>query len=163
MVELTIFITCLIVNIDLLIGLLNWSSFWASLFLPLFVSSYEPKKNENPLTRKWKWIFLAFRSGLRVWAARLVPSTKYSLDSFMESSQMCFYRPTANWNKCFRYNTTEIVTYDISLNIIDPHRMPTTDIRSNSNENRPLRRILLVDDEVDVISVFKMILEMNGY
>jgi DNA-binding response OmpR family regulator len=41
--------------------------------------------------------------------------------------------------------------------------MPTTDIRSNSNENRPLRRILLVDDEVDVISVFKMILEMNGY
>jgi DNA-binding NtrC family response regulator len=41
--------------------------------------------------------------------------------------------------------------------------MPTTDIRSNSNESRPLRRILLVDDEVDVISVFKMILEMNGY
>jgi DNA-binding NtrC family response regulator len=41
--------------------------------------------------------------------------------------------------------------------------MPTRDIRSNSNENRPLRRILLVDDEVDVISVFKMILEMNGY
>jgi DNA-binding NtrC family response regulator len=41
--------------------------------------------------------------------------------------------------------------------------MPTTDIRSNSNDNRPLRRILLVDDEVDVISVFKMILEMNGY
>jgi two-component system, OmpR family, response regulator ChvI len=41
--------------------------------------------------------------------------------------------------------------------------MPTTEIRSNSNENRPLRRILLVDDEVDVISVFKMILEMNGY
>jgi two-component system response regulator ChvI len=41
--------------------------------------------------------------------------------------------------------------------------MPTTDISSNSNENRPLRRILLVDDEVDVISVFKMILEMNGY
>jgi two-component system, OmpR family, response regulator ChvI len=41
--------------------------------------------------------------------------------------------------------------------------MPPTDIRSNSNENRPLRRILLVDDEVDVISVFKMILEMNGY
>ena len=41
--------------------------------------------------------------------------------------------------------------------------MPTTDIRSNSNENRPLRRILLVDDEVDLISVFKMILEMNGY
>ena len=41
--------------------------------------------------------------------------------------------------------------------------MPTTDIRSNSDENRPLRRILLVDDEVDVISVFKMILEMNGY
>jgi two-component system, OmpR family, response regulator ChvI len=41
--------------------------------------------------------------------------------------------------------------------------MPATDIRSNSNDNRPLRRILLVDDEVDVISVFKMILEMNGY
>jgi two-component system, OmpR family, response regulator ChvI len=41
--------------------------------------------------------------------------------------------------------------------------MPSTDIKSNNNENRPLRRILLVDDEVDVISVFKMILEMNGY
>jgi two-component system, OmpR family, response regulator ChvI len=41
--------------------------------------------------------------------------------------------------------------------------MPTSHIRGNSNENRPLRRILLVDDEVDVISVFKMILEMNGY
>jgi DNA-binding response OmpR family regulator len=41
--------------------------------------------------------------------------------------------------------------------------MPTTDVRRNSNGNRPLRRILLVDDEVDVISVFKMILEMNGY
>ena len=41
--------------------------------------------------------------------------------------------------------------------------MPSTDIRSNNNENRPLRRILLVDDEADVISVFKMILEMNGY
>ena len=41
--------------------------------------------------------------------------------------------------------------------------MPSTDVRSNNNENRPLRRILLVDDEVDVISVFKMILEMNGY
>jgi DNA-binding NtrC family response regulator len=41
--------------------------------------------------------------------------------------------------------------------------MPSTDVRSNNNENRPLRRILLVDDEGDVISVFKMILEMNGY
>jgi len=41
--------------------------------------------------------------------------------------------------------------------------MPSTDVRGNNNENRPLRRILLVDDEVDVISVFKMILEMNGY
>ena len=34
---------------------------------------------------------------------------------------------------------------------------------SNSNDTKPLRRILLVDDEVDIISVFKMILEMNGY
>jgi two-component system, OmpR family, response regulator ChvI len=41
--------------------------------------------------------------------------------------------------------------------------MPSTDARSNGNETKPLRRILLVDDEVDVISVFKMILEMNGY
>ncbi len=39
----------------------------------------------------------------------------------------------------------------------------STDARSNGNETKPLRRILLVDDEVDVISVFKMILEMNGY
>jgi two-component system response regulator ChvI len=41
--------------------------------------------------------------------------------------------------------------------------MPSTDARGNGNETKPLRRILLVDDEVDVISVFKMILEMNGY
>jgi DNA-binding response OmpR family regulator len=41
--------------------------------------------------------------------------------------------------------------------------MPSKDARSNGNESKPLRRILLVDDEVDVISVFKMILEMNGY
>jgi two-component system, OmpR family, response regulator ChvI len=36
-------------------------------------------------------------------------------------------------------------------------------IEDDGNEKKPLRRILLVDDEVDVISVFKMILEMNGY
>ena len=36
-------------------------------------------------------------------------------------------------------------------------------IRTDGNEKKPLRRILLVDDESDVISVFKMILEMNGY
>jgi DNA-binding response OmpR family regulator len=41
--------------------------------------------------------------------------------------------------------------------------MPSTDARSKGDESKPLRRILLVDDEVDVISVFKMILEMNGY
>lgn len=39
----------------------------------------------------------------------------------------------------------------------------TSTIRTDGNEKRPLRRILLVDDESDVISVFKMILEMNGY
>ncbi|MDQ3839205.1 MAG: response regulator [Thermoproteota archaeon] len=33
----------------------------------------------------------------------------------------------------------------------------------DGKEKKPLRRILLVDDEADVISVFKMILEMNGY
>lgn len=41
--------------------------------------------------------------------------------------------------------------------------MSSTNIGSNGNEKKPLRRILLVDDESDVISVFKMILEMNGY
>ena len=39
----------------------------------------------------------------------------------------------------------------------------TSTIRTDGNEKKPLRRILLVDDESDVISVFKMILEMNGY
>ena len=41
--------------------------------------------------------------------------------------------------------------------------MPSENNTSNTNEPKPLRRILLVDDEVDIISVFKMILEMNGY
>ncbi|CAN5551693.1 hypothetical protein BH18THE2_BH18THE2_24080 [soil metagenome] len=41
--------------------------------------------------------------------------------------------------------------------------MPSENNTSNSNDTGPLRRILLVDDEVDIISVFKMILEMNGY
>jgi CheY-like chemotaxis protein len=40
--------------------------------------------------------------------------------------------------------------------------MPST-AGTDGNEKKPLRRILLVDDESDVISVFKMILEMNGY
>jgi two-component system, OmpR family, response regulator ChvI len=52
---------------------------------------------------------------------------------------------------------------DIDYNRIDAQKMPSTDVRSNNNENKPSRRILLVDDELDVISVFKMILEMNGY
>ena len=41
--------------------------------------------------------------------------------------------------------------------------MPSENNTSNSTNTKPLRRILLVDDEVDIISVFKMILEMNGY
>ena len=41
--------------------------------------------------------------------------------------------------------------------------MASTDDRGENEETKPLSRILLVDDEVDVISVFKMILEMNGY
>jgi CheY-like chemotaxis protein len=41
--------------------------------------------------------------------------------------------------------------------------MSSTNIGANGNQKKPLRRILLVDDELDVISVFKMILEMNGY
>lgn len=41
--------------------------------------------------------------------------------------------------------------------------MSSTNIGANGNEKKLLRRILLVDDESDVISVFKMILEMNGY
>lgn len=39
----------------------------------------------------------------------------------------------------------------------------TSTIGTDGNEKKSLRRILLVDDESDVISVFKMILEMNGY
>ena len=41
--------------------------------------------------------------------------------------------------------------------------MSSANIGANGNQKKPLRRILLVDDELDVISVFKMILEMNGY
>ena len=41
--------------------------------------------------------------------------------------------------------------------------MSSTNIGADGNEKKPLRRILLVDDESDLISVFKMILEMNGY
>ncbi|HKI08029.1 MAG TPA: response regulator [Nitrososphaeraceae archaeon] len=41
--------------------------------------------------------------------------------------------------------------------------MSSTNTGADGNEKKPLRRILLVDDESDVISVFKMILEMNGY
>jgi CheY-like chemotaxis protein len=41
--------------------------------------------------------------------------------------------------------------------------MSSTNIGADGNEKKLLRRILLVDDESDVISVFKMILEMNGY
>jgi CheY-like chemotaxis protein len=41
--------------------------------------------------------------------------------------------------------------------------MSSTNIGADGNEKKPLKRILLVDDESDVISVFKMILEMNGY
>ena len=33
---------------------------------------------------------------------------------------------------------------------------------NNNNAERP-RRILVVDDDTDVISTFKMILEMNGF
>jgi len=32
-----------------------------------------------------------------------------------------------------------------------------------ANNTSNLKKILLVDDEADVISVFKMVLEMNGY
>jgi DNA-binding NtrC family response regulator len=34
---------------------------------------------------------------------------------------------------------------------------------ANANNTSNLKKILLVDDEADLISVFKMILEMNGY
>ena len=37
-----------------------------------------------------------------------------------------------------------------------------TDSTSTNNTNKP-RRILIVDDEPDVISVFKIVLEMNGF
>ena len=52
---------------------------------------------------------------------------------------------------------------DRSYNRIEALKMSSTNIGANGNEKTPLRRILLVDDESDVISVFKMILEMNGY
>jgi DNA-binding NtrC family response regulator len=37
-----------------------------------------------------------------------------------------------------------------------------TDSTTTNNTNKP-RRILIVDDEPDIISVFKMVLEMNGF
>jgi DNA-binding NtrC family response regulator len=37
-----------------------------------------------------------------------------------------------------------------------------TDNTTTNNTNKP-RRILIVDDEPDIISVFKMVLEMNGF
>ena len=37
-----------------------------------------------------------------------------------------------------------------------------TDSTSTNNTNKP-RRILIVDDEPDIISVFKIVLEMNGF
>jgi DNA-binding response OmpR family regulator len=37
-----------------------------------------------------------------------------------------------------------------------------TDSTSTNNTNKP-RRILIVDDEPDIISVFKLVLEMNGF
>ena len=37
-----------------------------------------------------------------------------------------------------------------------------TDSTSTNNTNKP-RRILIVDDEPDIISVFKMVLEMNDF
>jgi DNA-binding NtrC family response regulator len=42
---------------------------------------------------------------------------------------------------------------------------PSSSSSSNSASNNTsnVKKILLVDDEADVISVFKMVLEMNGY
>jgi DNA-binding NtrC family response regulator len=37
------------------------------------------------------------------------------------------------------------------------------DANNNNNNNVNSKRILVVDDELDVVSVFKMMLEMNGY
>jgi two-component system, OmpR family, response regulator ChvI len=39
---------------------------------------------------------------------------------------------------------------------------PTTNNINNMNSNR-VKRILIVDDEQDIISVFKMVLEMNDF
>ena len=42
---------------------------------------------------------------------------------------------------------------------------PSSPLSSNAaaSNTSNLKRILLVDDETDVISLFKMVLEMNGY
>jgi DNA-binding response OmpR family regulator len=39
----------------------------------------------------------------------------------------------------------------------------TTNNYNNDNNNVNSKRILVVDDEPDVVSVFKLMLEMNGY
>jgi two-component system response regulator ChvI len=39
----------------------------------------------------------------------------------------------------------------------------TANSNNNNNNNVNSKRILVVDDEPDVVSVFKMMLEMNGY
>jgi two-component system response regulator ChvI len=39
----------------------------------------------------------------------------------------------------------------------------TANSNNNNNNNVNSKRILVVDDESDVVSVFKMMLEMNGY
>src|SRR5215217_6271407 len=49
----------------------------------------------------------------------------------------------------------------MSLSSPPPSPPPSSNTAANNTGN--LKRILLVDDETDVISLFKMVLEMNGY
>jgi DNA-binding NtrC family response regulator len=44
-----------------------------------------------------------------------------------------------------------------------PSSSPSSSNTAANNSTSNLKRILLVDDEADVISLFKMVLEMNGY
>jgi DNA-binding response OmpR family regulator len=41
--------------------------------------------------------------------------------------------------------------------------MPSSPSSNTTNNTSNSKRILLVDDEADVISLFKMVLEMNGF
>ena len=49
------------------------------------------------------------------------------------------------------------------MEIISERSLSSPSNTAAANNTGSLKKILLVDDEADVISVFKMVLEMNGY